>query len=41
MKTTRIYALLALLMMGGMRMQAQIRIDKQQCFGGYGQEDCR
>ena len=37
MKTTRIYAMLALLLMaGGVRMQAQIRIDKQQCFGGYG-----
>ena len=39
MKNIRIYALLALLMMvGGVTMQAQIRIDKQQCFGGYGDD---
>ena len=41
MKATRIYTLLVLLLMvGGVTMQAQIRIDKQQCFGGYGQEVC-
>ena len=39
MKTTRLYTLVALLVMaGGMTMQAQIRIDKQQCFGGYDED---
>ena len=37
--THRLCTLLALLLMlGGVRMQAQIRIDKQQCFGGYGDD---
>ena len=41
MKTPRLYTLLALLLMvGGVTMQAQIRIDKQQCFGGFGEEVC-
>ena len=35
MRNIRLYTLLALLLMaGGVTMQAQIRIDKQQCFGG-------
>ena len=39
MKTPRLYTLVALLLMaGGMTMQAQIRIDKQQCFGGYDED---
>ena len=39
MKTPRLYTLLALLLMaGGVKLQAQIRIDKQQCFGGYDED---
>ena len=39
MKNLKIYALLALLLMaGGVTTQAQIRIDKQQCFGGYDED---
>ena len=34
MKTTRIYALLALLLVAGGTMKAQLRIDWQQCYGG-------
>lgn len=36
MKTTRIYALLALLLVAGGTMKAQLRIDWQQCYGGLG-----
>ena len=39
MKNLKIYALLAfLLMVRGVKLQAQIRIDKQQCFGGYDED---
>ena len=38
MRNNRLYTLLALLLMAGGVMQAQIRIDKQQCFGGYGDD---
>ena len=39
MKKIRLYTLVALLLMaGGVTMQAQIRIDKQQCFGGYDED---
>jgi hypothetical protein len=34
MKTIRIYALLALLLVAGGNLQAQLRIDWQQCYGG-------
>ena len=36
MKTTKIYALFALLLMAGGTMKAQLRIDWQQCYGGLG-----
>lgn len=39
MRFFRFIALLALLLMAGrVTMQAQIRIDKQQCFGGYDED---
>ena len=38
MRNNRLYTLLVLLLMAGGVMQAQIRIDKQQCFGGYGDD---
>jgi hypothetical protein len=39
MRFFRFIALLALLLMaGGVKLQAQIRIDKQQCFGGYDED---
>ena len=36
MKTTRILTLLALLLVAGGTMKAQLRIDWQQCYGGLG-----
>ena len=36
MKATRIYTLLALLLVAGGTMKAQLRIDWQQCYGGLG-----
>lgn len=36
MKATRIYTLLALLLIAGGTMKAQLRIDWQQCYGGLG-----